>query len=106
MPSITFIAHDGSAQQVESVPGLSLMQAAVGNGVVGIIGDCGGACACATCHCYIDDAWIAKIPPPEAGEQAMLDCVIDPAENSRLACQVKLTDAFNGLVVRLPASQY
>lgn len=106
MPSITFIAHDGSTQQVDADTGSSLMQAAVGHGVSGIIGDCGGSCACATCHCYVDDAWMAKIPASDSGEQAMLDCVIALASNSRLACQIKMTDELDGLIVRLPASQY
>lgn len=106
MPSITFIAHDGSAQQVDAAPGLSLMQAAVEANVNGIIGDCGGACACATCHCYVDEAWLGKVPPAESNEAAMLDCVIDPAGNSRLSCQIKVTAELDGLVVRLPASQY
>jgi 2Fe-2S ferredoxin len=82
------------------------MQAAVNQGIDGIIGDCGGACACATCHCYIDATWAGRLPAPQAGERAMLDCVIDPTEHSRLACQVKVTDELDGMVVRLPAAQY
>jgi 2Fe-2S ferredoxin len=106
MPSVTFIRHDGTSEQVQAEPGLSLMQAAVNHGVDGIIGDCGGACACATCHCYVDAAWVGQMPPAQGNEQAMLECVIDPAENSRLSCQIKLTEALDGLVVRLPAAQY
>lgn len=106
MPSITFIAHDSTTTVVSAKPGLSLMQEAVNHGVTGIIGECGGTGACATCHCYIDDAWTDKVGPARGSEKEMLDCVVDPAPNSRLGCQVKLTDALDGLVVRLPASQY
>ncbi|KWR87844.1 MULTISPECIES: 2Fe-2S iron-sulfur cluster-binding protein [Cupriavidus] len=106
MPSITFIAHDSTATQVAAKPGLSLMQEAVNHGVTGIIGECGGTGACATCHCYIDDAWIDKVGPASSMEKDMLECVVDPAPNSRLGCQVKVTEALDGLVVRLPVSQY
>jgi len=106
MPSVTFIAHDGTSRQVTVPPNTTLMRAAVDNGVDGIIGDCGGACACATCHCYVDAAWADRLAPPQDGEKAMLDCVIDPAETSRLSCQIKLSEELDGLVVRLPVAQY
>lgn len=106
MPTITLISHDGQSVAIQAPSGLSLMQAAVNHGVAGIVGECGGAAACATCHCYVDEAWTDKLPKPATNERDMLDCVIDPAPNSRLACQVKLSDALDGLVVRLPASQY
>ena len=106
MPTITLISHDGNAVEIQARAGQSLMQEAVNRGIGGIVGECGGAAACATCHCYIDEAWVDRLPKPANNEREMLECVIDPAPNSRLACQVKLSDSLDGLVVRLPASQY
>ena|SRR5690554_2310276 len=106
MPSIKFITHDGNEHEVQAETGSSVMQAALDNGIDAIIGECGGACSCATCHCYVDESWTDKIDGPTDLEKDMLDCVLDPQDNSRLSCQIQITDAVDGLVVRLPESQY
>jgi ferredoxin, 2Fe-2S len=106
MPAVNFIAADGTTQQVQVSSGTNVMQAARDNDVPGIEGECGGACACATCHCYVDPAWLDKVEPASAVEKGMLDCVIDPEANSRLGCQIQITDQLDGIVIRLPKSQY
>ncbi|WP_022958299.1 2Fe-2S iron-sulfur cluster-binding protein [Spongiibacter tropicus] len=106
MPLVTFVSHDGNKTEVNVEAGSSLMQAAVENGVDGILGECGGVCSCATCHCYVDNAWRSKTGEPESMEKDMLDCVLDPQDNSRLSCQVQVSDELDGLVVHLPESQY
>jgi 2Fe-2S ferredoxin len=106
MPKITYIEHNGKAHTVEVPVGHSVMEGAVTNQIPGIDADCGGACACATCHVYVDPAWQAKLPPREDMELSMLDFAIDPKESSRLSCQVKVTDALDGLVVRMPKTQH
>jgi 2Fe-2S ferredoxin len=105
MPAVTFISHDGTEQEVHVTAGTSVMHAAVDNNVRGILADCGGACSCATCHCYVDDAWLAKVNQADEVEQQMLEFVIDPLPNSRLSCQIEVTDELDGLVVKLPESQ-
>ncbi len=106
MPSIKFINHDGSEADVHVASGTSVMQAAVDNGISGIVADCGGACSCATCHCYIDEAWMKKTGDADETEAQMLEFVMEPRPNSRLSCQIMVDDDLDGLVVRLPASQY
>lgn len=106
MPTITFIQHDGSEQQVEADVGQSIMQVALNNQVPGILGDCGGNCSCATCHGYIDKAWAAQIPVAQGYERDMLSCASALTEDSRLTCQVIVSPELDGLVVRLPESQY
>lgn len=106
MPTITYIEHDGTRYRVELDPGTTVMQGAIDHGVNGIVADCGGACACATCHCYVDPAWLEQLAEPGAIEMQMLECAVDPQDNSRLSCQIDVTDALDGLVVRLPASQF
>jgi ferredoxin, 2Fe-2S len=106
MPRVTFIAHDGTRSNVEAPVGTSLMLAAVNHGVRGIDGDCGGQCACATCHVYINGAWAGKIPPPAAHEDEMLNFTAERLPDSRLACQVKLTEALDGIEVRMPVGQH
>ena len=106
MPVVNFVNHDGTINEVEVTAGTSLMQAAVDNGIDSIIAECGGACSCATCHCYIDDAWVEAVGQPGDTEKDMLECVLDPQPTSRLSCQVEVTDALDGLVVKLPESQY
>lgn len=105
MPLITFIEHDGSKHVVRADVGQSLMQAAVAHPVPGIPADCGGSCSCATCHAYIDETGLDRMPPPAPDELDMLGCAIDVRDNSRLTCQVAVTPELDGLVVRLPASQ-
>ena len=106
MPHIRFIQPDGSLQNVEAEDGQSVMQAAVNALVPGIVADCGGACACATCHGYIDDEWVDRVPPASPDELDMIDggC-LDARPTSRLTCQVKITDNLDGLTIRLPPSQ-
>lgn len=106
MPLITYIDHEENSYEVEVPSGTSVMQAAVDNMIDGIVAECGGSCSCATCHCYIDENWLDKLPPPSGMEKDMLDCVLEPRANSRLSCQVVVTDALEGLVVRLPESQF
>ena len=106
MPLIKFISHDGNEQDVHVAVGTTVMHAAIDNGVSGILADCGGACSCATCHCYIEDEWQAKLEAPSEMEKEMLECVLDPSPNSRLSCQIPVGDHLDGLVVRLPESQF
>jgi 2Fe-2S ferredoxin len=86
--------------------GVNLMQGAVANNVPGIDGDCGGACACATCHIFVDPAWVGRLGPRNAMEDSMLELAEGVKETSRLACQIKAAEALEGLVVRLPAAQH
>lgn len=106
MPKITYIAYDGTETQVDADEGMSVMQAAVNNGVAGIVAECGGACSCATCHVHIDQKWSGKLPEPQAMEKEMLGFVMSPQPTSRLGCQVKLTAELDGMVVYTPESQY
>jgi 2Fe-2S ferredoxin len=106
MPKITFIEFNGTEHAVREDVGRSVMQAAIDHLVPGIVADCGGSCSCATCHGYIDPAWLDSIPGATGNEQSMLECVLEGAENSRLTCQIKITPELDGLVVRLPQSQF
>jgi 2Fe-2S ferredoxin len=105
MPKITFIEHNGAEHVVEANVGLSVMEVAVRNMVPGIDADCGGACACATCHIYVDDAWAERTGKPESMEESMLDFAYEPKETSRLSCQITVTEELDGLIVRLPEFQ-
>ena len=105
MTKLTFIEHDGKTYEVDATDGLSVMQAALDNGVRGILADCGGACSCATCQGYIAPEWRAKLPPVSEIEEAMLDCAVERNEESRLTCQIKVSPSLEGLVIRLPVSQ-
>jgi ferredoxin, 2Fe-2S len=106
MAKITYIEFNGAEHVVDVADGLSVMEGAVQNLVPGIDGDCGGACACATCHVYVDPAWIAKTGAREEMEQSMLDFASEVKENSRLSCQIKVRPELDGLVVRMPEHQY
>lgn len=108
MIRITFVDAGGEHREVEAAPGTSLMRAGVDHGVEGIAADCGGTMSCATCHVYIDDAASREhVPPPGPDEQAMLEMTAaERTPASRLSCQILLTPALDGLVVRLPATQY
>ena len=106
MARITFIQKDGTERVVEAEPGMTVMEAAVKNGVAGIAAECGGACACATCHVYVDDAWAEKTGTASVMEESMLDFAFDVRPSSRLSCQIKVTDALDGLVVRIPDKQF
>lgn len=105
MAKITYIEHDGTEHVVEAETGLTVMEAAIRNMVPGIDADCGGACACATCHVYVEPEWREKVGAAEAMEQSMLDFAEEVQENSRLSCQIPVTDDLDGLTVKLPRTQ-
>ncbi|MFO1185584.1 MAG: 2Fe-2S iron-sulfur cluster-binding protein [Bauldia sp.] len=105
MPRITYIAADGVPYVVEAAKGTTVMENAVRNSVPGIEAECGGACACATCHVYVDDAWKAAAGEPSAMEEDMLDFAYDVRPTSRLSCQIRVSDALDGLIVRIPERQ-
>ncbi len=105
MPKVTYIQPDGTATEVDGLKGDSVMETAIDNDIDGIIAECGGACSCATCHVYVDEAWQDRLPEPDPLEDGMLDCVLDRKESSRLSCQLRLTDELDGLTVRIPESQ-
>ena len=105
MASVNFHNADGSVETVEIAVGNSVMRGARDNMVEGIEVDCGGVCACATCHIYIAPEWVERVGPSGVDESEMLDCVNDPRPNSRLSCQIAMTDELEGLTVFLPESQ-
>lgn len=106
MGRVTYIESNGERHQVNLENGQSIMQGALDNLIEGILGECGGCCSCATCHCYVDDAWLEKVGAPDDMEKDMLDSVVDPKSSSRLSCQIQMSDGLDGLVVRLPESQF
>lgn len=106
MPVINYIDAQGNKFEADLAVGENLMQGAIDNMIDGILGECGGACACATCHCYVDEACLEKVPAPENSEQDLLEAVVDPKANSRLSCQLVVTDDMEGFTVHLPESQY
>ena len=108
MPKITYIEHGGREHRVEVAPGLSVMRGAVDNNVPGIDADCGGECACATCHVYVDEPWLAATgtPIPGSQEASMLSFAALARPNSRLSCQITVGEALDGLIVRLPEGQH
>jgi 2Fe-2S ferredoxin len=106
MPKITFIQPDGESQTVTADVGLTVMEAAKMNDIAGVEAECGGACACATCHVYVDEAWRAATGKPAEMEEDMLDFAFDVREGSRLCCQIKVTPSLDGLIVRVPAKQF
>ncbi|MGY8637794.1 2Fe-2S iron-sulfur cluster-binding protein [Bradyrhizobium sp. 14AA] len=106
MPAITFIHSDGKSDRVETSEGESAMQAATRHGLDGILAECGGNAMCATCHVYVDDAWLARLPAMAGDEDALLDgTAAERLPASRLSCQIKVTPDLDGLVVKLPARQ-
>ena len=106
MPKIVFIQNDGREVEASGVAGMTVMETAIKHQVTGIDADCGGACACATCHVYIEPEWRDKVGARNAMEEDMLDFAFDVRENSRLSCQIKVTDALDGLRVKIPAKQF
>ena len=106
MPKITYVEHTGKEHTVDVPVGQSLMEGAVKNAIPGIDADCGGACACATCHVYVDPEWAGKTGEASGMEQSMLDFAADVEPTSRLSCQIKVTADLDGLIVRMPASQH
>lgn len=106
MPKITYIEHSGKEHTVEVPIGWSVMEGAVKNLIPGIDADCGGACACATCHVHVDPAWADRLPPKQDMEETMLDFAQELQPTSRLSCQIKVTPQLDGLIVRMPKSQH
>ena len=105
MPKITYIDSSGNERAVEAELGSTVMETAIRNNIPGIEAECGGACACATCHVYVDEGWIAIVGEPSPMEEDMLDFGYDVKPNSRLSCQIKVTAEIDGLVVRVPERQ-
>jgi ferredoxin, 2Fe-2S len=106
MPQVNYVSASGVSRQIDVPAGMSVMQAALNNRVEGILGECGGNAMCATCHVYVDPDFLDRIPAAKENEKFMLNIAAEAAQaNSRLSCQIKVTDALDGLVVRLPARQ-
>ena len=105
MPKVTYIEYNGKEHEVEVEKGLSIMEGAVQNGIPGIDADCGGACACATCHVYVKEEWLDKLSEQGESEKDMLDFAFETKSNSRLSCQLILEDKHDGIVVNLPEKQ-
>jgi 2Fe-2S ferredoxin len=99
MPKISFVDAAGSAVEVAAKAGLTVMEVAVDNNITGMVAECGGACACATCHTYVDEAWLGRLPVMDDMEDAMLDSALDRRPNSRLSCQIEITDDLDGLAL-------
>ena len=105
MTKITYVEHSGKLHTIQVQNGLTVMEGAVQNNISGIDADCGGSMACATCHVYVKEEWFNKLPQKEEGEEDMLDMAFEPKKNSRLSCQLIVTDQLEGLVVNLPEKQ-
>ncbi len=106
MPKVTYITPDGTRHEVEVENGYSVMEGAINNNIEGIVAECGGACACATCHSYIDEAWMSKMPAMDDMEDSMLDAAYDRRESSRLTCQLEMNDDWDGLIVHVGENEY
>ena len=105
MPKITYIDSSGNQKTIEVSNGLSVMEGAIQNKIPGIDADCGGSMACATCHVYVKEEWFNKLPKAEDGEQDMIDMAFEPKKNSRLSCQLIVSDELDGIVVTTPSKQ-
>ena len=105
MPKITYKDFQGNSKTIEVENGLTVMEGAIQNDIPGITADCGGAMACATCHVYVQEDWFNKLPKVDDGERDMLDMAFEPKKNSRLSCQITVSDEINGLVVTTPKQQ-
>ena len=105
MPKITYIEHNGKSHTLNVENGLTVMEGAIQNNISGIDADCGGGCACATCHVYVDEKWFDKLSKKEEAEQDMLDMAFEPNKFSRLSCQLTVTDDMDGMVVKMPSKQ-
>ena len=106
MPKVTYITPAGERHEVAVEAGYSVMEGAINNNIDGIVAECGGACACATCHSYIDKAWIDKMPTMDDMEDSMLDAAYERRSNSRLTCQLEMNDAWDGLIVHVGENEY
>ena len=105
MAKIKYIEHNGKSHTIDVANGLSVMEGAVQNDIPGIDADCGGSMACATCHVYVEDSWLTKLPKAEDAEQDMIDMAYKPNKNSRLSCQIIVSDEIDGLTVTTPEKQ-
>lgn len=106
MPEVTYVQMDGTARTIDAADGSSVMHVATSNGVPGIAAECGGACSCATCHVYVANAWFERLQPADEDEEGMLECTAaERRPNSRLSCQIHLSDELDGLVVHTPETQ-
>ena len=105
MPKVTFIEFDDTVHTLDAELGATMMETALQGGVTSIVAECGGACSCATCHVYVDDAWVERLEPKTAEEEDQLDAAFDVRPNSRLSCQIKVTETLDGLVLRTPSYQ-
>ena len=105
MPVITFIEHDGKKHHIDATAGSTILRVALDNSIQGILGDCGGCCSCATCHCYIESEWSEVISPPSDDEAMLIEGALHVTPESRLACQITVLPEMEGMVVRLPESQ-
>ena len=105
MAKVTYIESSENSRTIEIANGLSVMEGAVQNDIPGIDADCGGGMACATCHIYVNEEWFDKIPKKEDGEEDMLDMAFEPKKNSRLSCQIIVSDELDGLIVSTPSKQ-
>ena len=106
MAKIKYIEFNGNEHEIEVSNGLTVMEGAIKNKIPGIDADCGGACACATCHVYVDNNWIEKLSPKDDSEEDMLDFAFEVKSNSRLSCQITVSDELDGLVVNMPEKQF
>ena len=106
MPKVIYISPDETRHEVEVENGYSIMEGAINNNIEGIVAECGGACACATCHSYVDDAWIGKIAPMDDMEDSMLDAAFERKDNSRLTCQIEMSDELDGIVIHVADNEY
>ena len=105
MPKITYNTYDNQTHKIDDQNGLTVMEGAIQNDIPGIDADCGGGMSCATCHVYVNDEWLDKLPKKEDGEEDMLDMAFEPKKNSRLSCQLIVSDTLDGLVVNIPSKQ-
>ncbi|MDH3613401.1 MAG: 2Fe-2S iron-sulfur cluster-binding protein [Gammaproteobacteria bacterium] len=106
MARITYITPDGERHEVEVEKGYSVMEGAINNDIAGIVAECGGACACATCHSYVDGAWLDKMPAMDDMEDSMLDAAFERKDNSRLTCQIEVNDELDGLIIHVADNEY
>ncbi|MFQ3334256.1 MAG: 2Fe-2S ferredoxin [Woeseiaceae bacterium] len=105
MPKINYVTQDGGKHEIDVDIGYTVMEGAVNNDLDGLPAECGGACACATCHAYIDPEWLSKLPAPDDMEDSMLDAAFDRRDNSRLTCQIEVTNELDGLVVHIAENE-
>ena len=101
MPKIVYVEADGTRKELEVEVGYTVMEGATMNGVEGVEAECGGACSCATCHAYVDESWVPKLPKMEGMEDSMLDAAVERKANSRLTCQIEVTEELDGLILEV-----